>query len=56
MFIALTSGEPSGIGPDIVLILAQQERHEDLNEKLKRCQQSTTSPLFQNPINTHTFN
>ena len=30
MSIAFTSGEPSGIGPDIALIYAQQERHEDL--------------------------
>ena len=30
MSIAFTSGEPSGIGPDIALIYAQKERHEDL--------------------------
>jgi 4-hydroxythreonine-4-phosphate dehydrogenase len=30
MSIAFTSGEPSGIGPDIALIYAQQERNEDL--------------------------
>jgi len=30
MSIAFTSGEPSGIGPDIALIYAQQERPEDL--------------------------
>jgi len=30
MSIAFTSGEPSGIGPDIALIYAQKERNEDL--------------------------
>ena len=30
MSIAFTSGEPSGIGPDIALIYAQKERSEDL--------------------------
>ncbi|MDC1165373.1 hypothetical protein OAT39_00470 [Candidatus Thioglobus sp.] len=29
MSIAFTSGESSGICPDIVLIYTQQERHED---------------------------
>ena len=30
MTIALTSGEPSGIGPDIAIIYAQKERNENL--------------------------
>ena len=30
MTIALTSGEPSGIGPDIAIIYAQKERSENL--------------------------
>tara|TARA_B110000967_G_scaffold150762_1_gene154652 strand:+ start:1455 stop:2417 length:963 start_codon:yes stop_codon:yes gene_type:complete len=30
MSIAYTSGEPSGIGPDIALLYAQKERNEDL--------------------------
>ncbi|HIF35540.1 MAG TPA: 4-hydroxythreonine-4-phosphate dehydrogenase, partial [Candidatus Thioglobus sp.] len=30
MPIALTSGEPSGIGPDIAIIHAQKEREENL--------------------------
>jgi hypothetical protein len=30
MSIAFSSDAPSGIGPDIALIYAQQERHEDL--------------------------
>ena len=30
MTIALTSGEPSGIGPDIAIIYAQKERTENL--------------------------
>jgi len=30
MTIALTSGEPSGIGPDIAIIHAQRERAENI--------------------------
>ena len=30
MSIAYTSGEPSGIGPDIAVIYAQEERTENL--------------------------
>ena len=30
MTIALTSGEPSGIGPDIAIIFAQKKRVNDL--------------------------